>query len=176
MFESGVGESVFLPDHNRLDKLSFCSQYSHNPVTLLVSLLNDFDEFESISNKWRFSNMERNIGVHIVEHRDTLQNLIDNNNDKEKCDNVCFKFVTDQLVDGFVPLDTINELLLYVGLVDVSKRLLEFRAPKFPVNGKDVILAGVKKGPPVGEAILKLKTLWKNSYYTLTKEELLKEI
>lgn len=45
--------------------------------------------------------------------------------------------------------------------------------PVFPVSGKDLIDLGHKQGPEMGITLRNLKKQWKESRYTLTKEELL---
>lgn len=51
--------------------------------------------------------------------------------------------------------------------------LQEWPIPVFPVNGFDLIAAGIKPGPQYNEILNELKILWSKRGYAATKEELL---
>ena len=54
---------------------------------------------------------------------------------------------------------------------EVSKWLENM--PKLPVTGKDLKVIGVGQGPEMGGLLKLLKNKWKESYFTLNREELL---
>ena len=45
--------------------------------------------------------------------------------------------------------------------------------PKLPVTGKDLKAIGVGQGPEMGGLLKLLKNKWKESYFTMNREELL---
>jgi poly(A) polymerase len=51
-----------------------------------------------------------------------------------------------------------------------------WHVPKFPVTGKDLIKAGVKAGPAMGEVLALLEDWWVASDFAPTREELLQRI
>lgn len=67
------------------------------------------------------------------------------------------------------------------GAADISpwQDMLElpnrWESPVFPVTGKDLLLLGMQEGKELGQALAKLETLWEESDYTLTREELLQK-
>ena len=46
----------------------------------------------------------------------------------------------------------------------------------FPLSGQDIMDAGIEAGKQIGETLNSLKNEWKNSDYTLTRNELLKKL
>jgi poly(A) polymerase len=67
------------------------------------------------------------------------------------------------------------------GAADISpwQDMLElpsrWEPPVFPVAGKDLLLLGMEEGKELGQALARLETLWEESDYTLTREELLQK-
>jgi poly(A) polymerase len=51
-----------------------------------------------------------------------------------------------------------------------------WHVPKFPVTGKDLIKAGVKAGPAMGEVLTQLEDWWVASSFVPSREELLQRI
>ncbi len=74
-------------------------------------------------------------------------------------------------MDG-IPLTSVLELLAYCGLEETSKEIHDWRVPRFPVNGWDLKQKGLE-GRELGLLLKALRQRWKDSYFTLTKEELL---
>lgn len=58
----------------------------------------------------------------------------------------------------------------WMGLSILAK---EWTPPDFPLSGKDLIDAGVEKGPAMGKRMTALKALWVRSGFTADKERLL---
>lgn len=53
------------------------------------------------------------------------------------------------------------------------ERLREAEVPVFPVTGKDLLAAGVKAGPRVGEALARAQAAWIDSGFSLDRDALL---
>jgi hypothetical protein len=49
-----------------------------------------------------------------------------------------------------------------------------WQPPLMPVNGADLIEAGITQGKDLGGQLRRLEKIWEESDYTLNKEELLK--
>ena len=135
--------------------------HSLQPVSLLMSLAHSVQEAYDLAHTWKLSNSEKRLGVFVVQHRDTAY-----------APDTPIKFYQDLLVDGG-PLDSTLELLYYCGNVSMAKEIEEWRIPKLPVTGKDLKLAGFPAGPGMGRLLRQLHVRWKESYFTLGKEELM---
>ena len=136
-------------------------QHPLQPVSLLMTLIHTVQEAYDLAHQWKLSNNEKRLGAFVVQHRD-----------KAYHPDTSIKYYQDLLVDR-APLSSITELLYYCGHVDTAREIAEWRVPKFPVNGKDLQLAGVSAGPELGRILKLLQEKWKESYFTLSKEELM---
>jgi len=131
------------------------------PATLLMSLTHSVQEAYHLARTWKLSNNEKRLGVFVVQHRNTAYNS-----------GTPIKFYQDLLVDG-APIDSVLELLYYCGRVDVATELEIWKVPKLPVNGKDLKMTGFQAGPGMGRLLKVLHVKWKESYFTLSREELM---
>jgi len=113
------------------------------------------------------SNEEKELGLFIVDHRDSDFGV-------EPFD-ICKDLVCD-----FPAMPRkrrqlhVCELLKYRNLWSTLEKFEEWIPPRFPVRGEQVLLAGVPKGPLVGKVLSYLQQKWKESRYELNEEELLK--
>lgn len=134
--------------------------YLLEPVSLLVTLMRSEDEAEKMSRNWKLSNAERKLGIFVVRQRENCYG------------GSPLKYYQDLLVDGN-PKAHVLELLRYCGRVKESVELDIWKIPVCPVNGHDLLEAGVINGPLFGRTLRDIKNKWKESYFTLSKEELL---
>ena len=111
---------------------------------------------------------ELKTGLFIVNHRDK-----DPGSDKHK-------FYQHLLVgvSGKEPKtkNRICELLKYKGLHDDEEFIRNWKLPKLPINGQDVMDIVGKKGPITGKVLDELRRRWILSDFKLTKDELLSQI
>ena len=128
---------------------------------LLVSLVHSVQEAYDLAHAWKLSNDEKRLGAFIVEHRDQAFKP-----------DTPLKTFQDLIVDGAL-VRSVVELLYYCDRVDMAKEIEKWKVPKLPVNGHDLKVAGFKAGTQMGSLLRLLKTKWKESYFTLGKEELL---
>ena len=131
------------------------------PVSLLVTLIHTVQEAYDLAHKWKLSNSEKRLGVFVVEHRALGYSP-----------ELQIKTCQDFLIDG-VPCSSVVEMLHYCDRPGLARDLLHWKVPKFPVNGRDLQSAGYKPGPALGKAMRQLQEKWKESYYTLSREDLL---
>ena len=131
------------------------------PVSLLMALVSSAEEAHLLALKWKLSNSERKLGVFLVEHR-ALGYRAD----------LQLKSCQDLLVDG-APSRSVVELLLYCHRPGLAGETEKWSVPKFPVNGRDLQSAGVQRGPLMGRVLRQLRDKWKESYFTLSREELM---
>lgn len=131
------------------------------PVSLLMALVHTEEEAYDLSHRWKLSNNEKRLGVFIVGHRRQAYDP-----------DMPFKVCQDFLVDG-VPRRTVVELLHYCSRDNLATELQEWRVPKFPLNGKDLQTIGFKPGPLLGRVLRHLQDKWKESYFTLDRDDLM---
>ena len=123
-----------------------------NPIVTLSHLGNNTD----IAKRWK------------MKKTDAI--LLDFLN-KNKTNTLDQKKVKDMVADG-VDKELISALAQLQG---VNVDMKDTDVPEFPVTGNDLIAKGMKRGPELGMKLNQLKTKWKQSNFTATKDELLKE-
>ena len=135
------------------------------PASLLVTLTPTHKQFIELANTWRLSNKERNLGAFIATHRDAGYDP-----------STEIRYFKDLLVDK-VELDWVLELLRYCNLPEEGVAMLrEWEVPVCPVGGLDLQGAGVRSGPVLGVILKRLRTRWKESGYSLTKDRLMEGV
>ena len=135
--------------------------YSLEPVSLLVALVHSVQEVSETVAAWKLSNREAKLGLFVAQHRAQAYIM-----------DTPLKAYQDLLVDGY-PLSLVAEVLLYCGREQLCRELQAWTVPRMPVNGHHLIEAGVPPGRSVGRQLNALLSRWKESYYTLNKQELL---
>ncbi len=58
-------------------------------------------------------------------------------------------------------------------LMEAAREIARLPNPDFPVSGKDIVVHGIEPGPEVGAVLARLETLWVDSAFSLTRDELL---
>jgi poly(A) polymerase len=77
-------------------------------------------------------------------------------------------FIEEILISGALYDDYVTTLEPFIEMAR------SWIPPTFPVTGDDLIAAGYASGPSLGAELKRLETLWEESEYTLSKENLLK--
>ena len=72
--------------------------------------------------------------------------------------------------------DRIAELLKYKGEEKFLPEFLKWTPAKFPITGFDLFAQNVPKGPAFAKTLHDLRQIWKESVYTMTKEDLVAKI
>lgn len=138
----------------RYDSLVEVHRFTRNPVTILCSLLEDY-QIDGVADALRWGIEERQLAKIVCKYREM------------SADDVHFA----AYVDG-VDKDALVEVLRYQGMPFVADGFALTPVPVFPMTGKDLISAGHKPGPQIGEMLRKLKIIWFNSGCRMTKGEL----
>ena len=125
---------------------------TNNPITIL-SLLVSKEVFERIIERYKLSNEEKNLGFFLINNKDIKHNE---------------KSLKDLLVENK------NSEMIYELSKIFDINLKNWHIPVFPVSGNDIMkILNIKTGIEVGEKLRILKDKWKESNYTLTRNELL---
>jgi len=126
-----------------------------NPIVALAQLGNSVD----IAKRWKLSNNEAVLLDFLVKNKN-------NTLDKTK--------VEHMIADG-VEKEKIQALAELQGQSKMADHAVTANVPDFPITGADLIAKGMKPGPEMGATLNKLKQQWKQSNFTATKDDLLKE-
>lgn len=121
------------------------------------------ESVDYVVEQWKMSNEEAKALRLLVSYRDR----------KFEDDRYNTDTLTRAVMYGYL---TSNEADLLLQFDQNYVELARWRAiglPTFPVNGNDILQAGVPVGKPVGAALSKLRDVWVQSGYTASKEQLL---
>ena len=68
------------------------------------------------------------------------------------------------------------EVLKYRGDLKTYEDIESWPIPKFPISGKDLIAAGIRKDKKFGQVLNKCKEMWMESDFKMTKGELVEKL
>jgi tRNA nucleotidyltransferase (CCA-adding enzyme) len=125
----------------------------------IISLARIVDN-DSIAKTWKLSKDEHTTLITLVK-----------NKDKE----LTQKAAEDLIVDG-KNKTILSKLAELQGNKELAGYIRVYQAPTFPVNGNDLMAVGVNRGPEMGQVLQSLKTLWKQSNFEASKEDLLNSL
>ena len=153
MNQTGVTGAIGLTTNNKeqLDRIT----YDH-PVVGLAVLVSD----SNISDRWKMSRGEKDLLHFLVTNKKTR---------------LVQKTAEDMIIAGEDKAKLIA-LAQMQGLKQLADTLVQFQPPVFPVQGRDLLDKGMASGPSVGIALDKLKAIWKDSNYKLSKQQLLDKL
>jgi tRNA nucleotidyltransferase (CCA-adding enzyme) len=146
MTKTGVSKVIGLST-NDLNKV----KDKGNSIVALAQMGNTVD----IAKRWRLSNNESTLLDFLVKNKN-------NSLDQKK--------VEDMIADGVN-----KELITALATLQGKDLNIDAKVPDFPVTGADLIAKGMNPGPEMGAKLGQLKQTWKQSNFTATKDELLKE-
>jgi tRNA nucleotidyltransferase (CCA-adding enzyme) len=157
MYDLEIASHIDLP-MGMVPALRVIRSFSDNPITLMVALLNTGYEWPDMATRWKWSAEERDLANFLVKNREKAQTHAD------------YKRL---LAHEGHPVEWVTELARLNGDLGTVMALAQWEIPIFPVKGQDLLDAGMKPGPEMGQALKRMKTAWADSNYTLTKDELL---
>jgi tRNA nucleotidyltransferase (CCA-adding enzyme) len=129
-----------------------------DPASLVGVYVLETSEVEQIAKAWKWSAAERDRALFVSREWPVGKT------------SAATKRWKELLVDG-VAFEWVADLMR---LADVDPAVLaDWSVPKMPVNGGDLMRAGVKPGPDMGAALRAMTRVWKDSDYAATKDELL---
>ena len=134
------------------------------PESLLSTLTHTGEQFSDLADSWRLSRRQKQTGIFIATHRGVAY-------DRE----TPLKHFQDMLVQKN-PSDYVLEMLRYCDRVDYVVELEKWPIPAMPVNGDDLIKAGVAPDRKMGLILRALQKIWMEGGYTLSKDELMGKV
>ncbi|EGT42414.1 hypothetical protein CAEBREN_02546 [Caenorhabditis brenneri] len=165
-----------LPEECNLDRFhKVYTRYPKDvePMTMVACLCEHEDQIAEFHRITKLSNDERLLGEFILHERQAAIENFDNDD-----------WWIDRIVDLEVRPGHENQpTRLRQRLIQLARSVLadedriqkiqDFEAPKFPISGRELMGAGVGRGPKVRNVLFHLYELWKKSRFTESMESLL---
>lgn len=158
MGKAGVGVYIGL-DLIDLYEFANVAHKVDDPYLRLASLIDTVDDLNTLDQRWKFSQDEKQLLTFIIENRDQ---------------SIDWQIVQDMYTNKKIKKEWVLKLLKYNDRSRMIEKLKNWVVPTFPVTGYDLIQAGIKQGPELGEKLKELEDHWKRTGYKKTKDELLK--
>jgi tRNA nucleotidyltransferase (CCA-adding enzyme) len=132
-----------------------------NPAAALAACINTVDELFQLHKRWKFDNNTHKTARFCVEHR-----------------NIPFGETEAQrmLADPKIRNEHVFALVESRGRAELLQKLKTWTPPEFPINGSDLMAAGVESGPKMGLMLAQLRDAWEQSGFKLTRDELLRDV
>ncbi|KAL4237558.1 CCA tRNA nucleotidyltransferase 1 [Mactra antiquata] len=172
MVGTGVSKYMGLPEECNVEEFQrICKVtegFNPEPMARIAALLDSEQQVYELQKRLKVSNDELKTCLFIVKYRDS-----------EEGDDLCtyYKHLIARLSGKEKTTRTkVLELLKYKGYNDLREEILAWTLPQLPVNGKDLIIGGVKKGPVFAKTLDRLRIRWIESDFKLTREELLEMV
>ncbi|XP_014205866.1 CCA tRNA nucleotidyltransferase 1, mitochondrial [Copidosoma floridanum] len=174
LIDCGCAKYMGLPENPNVEHFyEICKKAEDNNVKLrsisrAAALLNSQEEVLQLFMKLRFSNIDRNIALFIVENRD--DDLLGDRPLKKYQSHVL------KTIDSIRDLrEMICEFLRYKGALKLLEEFEKWDS-SFPVSGSMLKPYLGNKNQLIGIIISKLKDIWVDSDFQMTGEELLKYV
>lgn len=119
------------------------------------------DELEAVLERWKFSSQEKAKIQYLVNTRYVYWSE---------------RKIRKELVMHNVPRDFVVSALQKEGFTYLIEYAKTYEVPVFPLSGKDLLKLGFEPGVKMGEILQKKKLTWADSDFTMTKEELMKDL
>ena len=126
-------------------------------LAALATLITSTDE-ENFFKFWKMSSSEE------AKVRNLIRNRVVNWSEER---------VEVMLTRDKFPLDHVVSMLEVAGEPSLARYAEQFQIPTFPVTGKDLMTAGMKPGPAMGQRLRRMESAWVFSRWTKTKDELM---
>jgi poly(A) polymerase len=154
MARSGVLDTLGVPAGDT-DRLARMRPHTDDATILLAAWLGE-DAVE-VAERWKTSNDEKSAVAFAASRMETPYDLA---------------MVKADLVGGADRRWV--EAVMRMRRMDAEYRAVaDWDPPAFPVQGRDIVAAGMKPGPAVGDAMRQMERAWVSSDYTMTGPQLL---
>lgn len=172
MNELKMGRFMGFNEHLPLDITEFHKTYSNvwsmdmtcDPATIFASLVRNEEELTSIDARLKLSRLEKEIILFILQQRNEGEHL------SLKYFQKLLTLTSKSVQDKYHKY--ILEYLIYRGAKDLHKEMERWKVPSFPLPGNK--LAGrIKKASLISKVMNELKSIWADSDFEMTEQELM---
>jgi len=158
MDQADVLEAIKMPN-NRTGSVRVVD--GADPAVALSATINTVGGLDTLRRRWKFSNDVYSKVRFILENRNRQMTETE---------------AQRMLADPKIRSEHVFALLQAVGKGAMADKLKQWQPPEFPINGSDLLAAGVKQGPDMGRKLAVLRNEWEASGFKLTRNDLLKRI
>jgi tRNA nucleotidyltransferase/poly(A) polymerase len=155
MRRAGVLAAIEMPE-NRIGMLSQVN--GNDPVAALAAMINTVGNLQTLKKKWKFANHEFAKMKFVIENRHKPMDETE---------------VKRMLANPKSRKDHVFAMLSSIGRGELARSVSKWTPPEFPVNGSDLIAAGMPTGPAMGKQLAQLRDQWEQSGFELTKDQLM---
>lgn len=159
MASSGVLKEIGLSDPDMNEFYEVIANTKRAPL-VLASLLRTPSENQELYRHWKYKKSDMLLIDFIIKNRT-----------KQIDEELAKRLRVEFKIDKFYILN----LLEYQGNFDLKQIIKAWRVPDFPVNGNDLMKRGLE-GKDIGNGLKKLLSMWVDSGYTLSKDQLLNKL
>ncbi|KAH8385130.1 CCA tRNA nucleotidyltransferase 1, mitochondrial [Drosophila serrata] len=160
----GLPANPNLEEFNRLCGVLEQFEKPHYPILYISGLLHSVEDAMELHKRLKLSAYERDLARFIFQQREKVDTEYTALRDYQK---LCLQ--------QYVNRDYVEQLLKYSNKVDLYNQLKAWVKPDFPIRG-NVLNGHGLKGIRLGFVLNELKTLWADSDFKLTAEELLRQL
>lgn len=162
MIQTGVLEHCGMKVMQNLDKVKqLKANGGGDPRYVLVALTQDLVDLETLRKRWKWDSSSDQLMQYLISNRKNRLNWDD--------------AVRKVAVDGVDP-SLVRALLRYQGNGVLADKLKTWSPPKLPITGNDLIKAGFKPGPAIGQAMQNAKHIWFETGFKISPEDLLAQV
>jgi poly(A) polymerase len=142
---------------SRLCETDAINHFDADPIMRLRAMVADMDVARGICSRWRLSNHDKARFLATFKAEASLQFPIDDG----ALGPVLYRHGVE-LIDGLVRLawarsqDAVDD----AGWLDLMRRIRAWQRPELPVDGADVLRAGIPEGPMVGRVLEDVEAWW----------------
>ncbi|XP_059176457.1 CCA tRNA nucleotidyltransferase 1, mitochondrial-like isoform X2 [Physella acuta] len=172
MIELGIGQYIGLQKASNFRELYLVCErtedVSYHHMTRMTALLDDEADVYKLHERNKLSNEELAMALFIVKHRGDKM--------EDDLQSYCIDLHTDSSGGDTKVTNKIVELMKYCGHHKMAEEFPSVKLPQLPVSGHDLTQNNVPRGPKFASTLNELRKIWKDSRYTLSKEELIEKI
>ncbi|UJR31758.1 hypothetical protein I4U23_019236 [Adineta vaga] len=146
-----------------------CMNCQPKPMTLLMTLFDDQDEFDTFCKRIKCSSYEKNLGQFLFNYRYLIQ-------PSDKYDLLSsYKeyLINNHLTQQEILYEYVLELLKYQGHISLIDDMKQWSIPTFSINAWDLRENGLTSSHHFSSFLRKLRERWISSEYQMSKKELI---
>nr|XP_014103330.2 CCA tRNA nucleotidyltransferase 1, mitochondrial [Bactrocera oleae] len=164
----GLGSHCGLPvDPNNNEFKRLCADLvkfskPHTPILFLIALLHTPEEAMSLHQRLKLSAYERDLALFITQNRKKVGVEFCKLRDYQR---LCMQ--------PYARREFVQELLKYSNEVELYNELKAWQIPRFPLTGSILKEHGLTADKRMGVIMTRLRSIWIDSDFSITGEELL---
>ena len=118
------------------------------------------------------------LGETIPEHANLVPMVVEQTNRGERAYDIFSRLLKERIIflNGPVYLKLLIAIKFSLKTQNRINQIKNFKKPKFPIKGEDILRLGLSEGPKVGLILKKIEKKWVNSDFSFSRQQLLDEL